>query len=45
MRIAIMQFIHIETYLYYFNRNTEECRNGKTKKKDIYYVTIHWKRK
>ena len=41
MKIVIKQSIHIETYHYYFKRNTEECRNGKTKKKDIYYVTVY----
>ena len=41
MKIVTKQFIHIETYHYYFNRNMEECRNGKTKKKDIYYVTVY----
>ena len=41
MKIVIMQFTHIETYRYYFKKNAEECRNGKTKKKDIYYVTVY----
>ena len=41
MKIVTKQFIHIETYHYYFKRNTEECRDGKTKKKDIYYGTVY----
>ena len=41
MKIVTKQFIHIETYHYYFKKNAEECRNGKTKKKDIYYVTVY----
>ena len=41
MKIVTKQFIHIETYHYYFKRNTEGCKGGKTKKKDIYYVTVY----
>ena len=41
MKIVIMQFTHIETYRYYFKKNAEECRNGKTKKTSIYNGTVH----
>ena len=43
MKIVVMQFVHIETYHYYFKEIRRNVENGKTKKKDIYYVTIHWK--
>lgn len=45
MKIATKQFIHIETYHYYFKRNTEECRNGETKKTSIHNGAIHKERK
>ena len=45
MMIATMQSMHIETYHYYFKRNTEECRNGKTKKTDVHNVTVFGERK
>ena len=41
MKIVTKQFIHTGTYHYYFKKNAEECRSGKTKKKDIYYVTVY----
>lgn len=40
MKIAIKRFIHIETYHYCFKRNTEEYRNGKTKKTNIYFGDV-----
>ena len=45
MKIVIMQFTHIETYRYYFKKNAEECRNGKTKKTDVHNVTVFGERK
>ena len=41
MKIVTKQFIHIETYHYYFKRNMEECRNGKTKKTSIYNGAVY----
>ena len=43
MMIVIRLYIHIETYRCYFKESAEEYRNGETKKKDIYNVTIYWK--